>query len=364
MESLQLQESNKTKRIEYIDALRGLTIILVIYSHINTTLIDLDSDVFSFNNIFISFRMPLFFFISGFVLYKDNLFVTWNQVRVFLIKKAKVQIIPTLFFLAVFIIIFRLDIKAVLESSVKGGYWFTLILFVYFCSYSMFSLILRSLCVSKTYNFHIFIFLSGVIIYFLANPIITGGHIAHILSLPQYKYFVFFILGTIVKSRYEDVKSLVQRNSFSTSIILIFIGVTILLEIIEFSNFFVELLFQIIQSFSGVLFIFMFFEKNQEWCSHETKVGRALQYVGKRTLDIYLIHYFFLPHHMLWLGNFFVNYPNPTIELFVSLFLALLVLSLCLVTSNLLRCSDFLTEWLFFYFICLCFFYCLGISFR
>lgn len=34
MENLQVQESNKTKRIEYIDALRGFTMITVVYSHI------------------------------------------------------------------------------------------------------------------------------------------------------------------------------------------------------------------------------------------------------------------------------------------------------------------------------------------
>ncbi|WP_158098752.1 acyltransferase family protein [Barnesiella sp. An55] len=161
------------------------------------------------------------------------------------------------------------------------------------------------------------------------------------------RYFIFFVLGTIVKYKYNEIKRMVENNLFSTSIILAFIGVTIFLETRAIQSYYYRLVFQTIQSFSGVLFIFMFFEKNQKWCSHETKVGRALQYVGKRTLDIYLIHYFFLPSNLLMLGKFFTDYPNPTVEFFVSMFLALLVLSLCLVTSNLLRCSDFLTEWLF-----------------
>lgn len=350
MESLQYQESNKTKRIEYIDALRGFTIILVIYAHVVFSSYGENRgslESFSFNDIFLSFRMPLFFFISGFVLFKENLFETIQSVYLFLRKKAKVQILPTIFFLIIYIYIFHLQVQAVIESPFKGGYWFTLILFIYFCLFSLSYYGLRRfhLTTSKTL---IGVSLFAILIYYLStNPIIIGGHTANILSLFQYKYFIFFVLGTIVKYKYNEIKIIVGNNLFSTSIILTFIGMTILLETREIQSYYLKLVFQTIQSFSGVLFIFMFFEKNQRWCSHETRVGRVLQYVGKRTLDIYLIHYFFLPSNLLALGNFFTNYPNPTVEFFVSMFLALLVLSLCLVTSNLFRCSDFLTEWLF-----------------
>jgi peptidoglycan/LPS O-acetylase OafA/YrhL len=56
---------NSTKRIEYIDAMRGFTMILVVFSHIEGMLF---KDYYSFvNQVFMSFRMPLFFFISGLV---------------------------------------------------------------------------------------------------------------------------------------------------------------------------------------------------------------------------------------------------------------------------------------------------------
>lgn len=212
------------------------------------------------------------------------------------------------------------------------------------CGHSFYGLRRFHLTTSKIL---IGISLFTILIYSLStNPIIIGGRTANILSLFQYKYFIFFVLGTIVKYKYNEIKRIVENNLFSTSIILAFLGMTILLETREIQSYYSKLVFQTIQSFSGVLFIFMFFEKNQKWCSHETRVGRALQYVGKRTLDIYLIHYFFLPSNLFMVGKFFTDYPNPTVEFFVSMLLALLVLSLCLVTSNLLRCSDSLTEWL------------------
>lgn len=64
-----------TKRLEYIDALRGFTMILVVFAHIinyGYHITDAKAETMdTFNNLFIRFRMPLFFFISGFVLYKN-----------------------------------------------------------------------------------------------------------------------------------------------------------------------------------------------------------------------------------------------------------------------------------------------------
>lgn len=64
--------SQPTKRIEYIDALRGFTMILVVFSHVEMTSLGFETPTF-LNSMFMSFRMPLFFFISGFIR-------TWNNV--------------------------------------------------------------------------------------------------------------------------------------------------------------------------------------------------------------------------------------------------------------------------------------------
>ena len=57
------------KRIEWIDAMRGFTMLLVVYAHVQFFGLGLESDE-TFNQVLILFRMPLFFFISGFILYK------------------------------------------------------------------------------------------------------------------------------------------------------------------------------------------------------------------------------------------------------------------------------------------------------
>ena len=65
----------------------------------------------------------------------------------------------------------------------------------------------------------------------------------------------------------------------------------------------------------------------------------ALQYIGRRTLDVYLLHFFFLPGNMAWLGKYIMGNGNQTVELFVSLIIALMVIGLCLLTSSIIRLS-------------------------
>ena len=53
-----------TKRIEYIDAMRGFTMLLVVMFHVEWTFWGSD---YGYNSFIEVFRMPLFFFISGWV---------------------------------------------------------------------------------------------------------------------------------------------------------------------------------------------------------------------------------------------------------------------------------------------------------
>lgn len=95
-----------TKRLEYIDALRGFTMILVVFAHIinyGYHITDAKAETMdTFNNLFIRFRMPLFFFISGFVLYKQERIWDKPFIKDFIKKKFFVQIVPTFIFLFLF----------------------------------------------------------------------------------------------------------------------------------------------------------------------------------------------------------------------------------------------------------------------
>lgn len=71
-----------------------------------------------------------------------------------------------------------------------------------------------------------------------------------------------------------------------------------------------------------------------------------MQFVGRRTLDIYVLHYFF-PISTIEIGKFFQVSINPVLEFFVNGFIAILVILICLIVSNVIRMSSFLRHHLF-----------------
>lgn len=78
------------------------------------------------------------------------------------------------------------------------------------------------------------------------------------------------------------------------------------------------------------------------------QAGRGtLQRIGFRSLDVYLLHLFLIYVNLSPVGQFFATYHNPMLELFAGLAMSLLVIGLCLVISNIIRCSDFLAKYLF-----------------
>ena len=96
------------KRIEYIDALRGFTMLLVVFAHVETMGIFNFSHQTVVGQVFQSFRMPLFFFISGFIAYKAEFEWTTKSTLKLLGKKLRVQTIPALFWGALFTVLFLL----------------------------------------------------------------------------------------------------------------------------------------------------------------------------------------------------------------------------------------------------------------
>lgn len=350
-----------TKRIEYIDAMRGFAMLLVVYSHIiffgYSDMLNPDGGkLLTFNTLFLMFRMPLFFFISGFILYKKDYEWNLNNCFSFLIKKAKIQLIPTIFFLSLYTILMDISLGKSLISAPKAGYWFTISLFEFFVIYVIYRFICR--LIKKREGFDLILLVIGIMIDFAVTIIpnqlhIYDSNISLILGLPYIRYFIFFAIGTLVKKHFITVQKALDNGYITGLGILIFITLSIY-EItgeISFTSGLVtgvvSRIIYLIIGFLGLMIVFSFFRKYQSAFSSETRLGKTLQYIGRRTLDIYLLHYFFLPRHLDSIGKFFTDNPNPTLELFSSLILAALVIALCLILSNIIRISPILGHWLF-----------------
>ena len=83
------------------------------------------------------FRMPLFFFVSGFLAYKANLVWDLPTLSRLTAKKMRVQLIPTVVFFLFAACVIRTEpdfltaVDTMLHSTTKGGYWFTLALCIH-----------------------------------------------------------------------------------------------------------------------------------------------------------------------------------------------------------------------------------------
>ena len=96
--------------------------------------------------------------------------------------------------------------------------------------------------------------------------------------------------------------------------------------------------------FSSIFSIFYFFMRNGEYMDN-SRIGKALQFIGRRTLDVYLLHYFFVNNSMAWVKTF--NFNSPTIIFIISIATSLVIIGICLLVSKFLRTNDLLGKILF-----------------
>ena len=341
-----LTEYSETKRIEYIDALRGFTMLLVVMAHVCHYSFHTESAMLGFFSVF---RMPLFFTISGFVLYKPQMAFNGTDTWAFIKKKFRIQIIPTFIFFVLFEWLCRHDFIGGIFSGAKHGYWFTLALFYYFVIYA----IIKHLCFRvKSTNVaeNAILITTGIILYVLPKFLHVffrfDSATEDPFSISELCYFIFFALGVLIRKHYRTFTTFLNNPIFLTTIIC----VTILGYFVYAKYHFpeaVKFIFFFILRTSGIIMAIAFFFRHEGSFSSTTRLGRVFQFIGKRTLDIYLLHYFFLPRGMQTLISSLNINSMPVIYFLIVFLTAALVMAFCLATSSLLRTSPALARWLF-----------------
>lgn len=217
-----------TKRIEYIDAMRGFTMILVVVAHVIFYSYH-GIDGFNWGRFFKIFRMPLFFFISGFIMYKASRIWNGEVTLDFLKKKFKVQIIPTVVFFSIFAFLYHLNLENAIIHKAKGGYWFTLTLFVYFFIFSTISMLCTRLWGKNGggRSFIILLILSVGFIFFdtkYVDKFAAEHHIALICNIAQWRYFIFFVIGVLTRCYFDKITKMLDNPHFMAIIITAFVG--------------------------------------------------------------------------------------------------------------------------------------------
>lgn len=353
----------KKPRLEWLDALRGFTMIMVVAYHVCQQGFFIEPKVSSSMPFLVLFRMPLFFFVSGFLAYKASLQWDLPTLGRMMAKKFRVQLIPTIvFFLFACAVIYNGPyMDTVIEkliSPTKGGYWFTLTLLYMFIIYYLFAyvesklkwkscipillLFILSLCIYET------CFLPKQFWWAFGRKGLTNDSWLHMTSFIQLmQYMPFFLYGNIVRRYWDRSQRIMDSKWFYPLLIIIVIFCT--LDVLKWHT----LRFQwtnlpmTLAKFILLTIVFMYFRHYHQYFTKMTWIGRSLQYIGRRTLDIYLIHFLFMPN-LPGIGTFFAtNRHNFIIDTTLSLLIGLVIIGFSIITSNILRVSPFLKKYLF-----------------
>ena len=338
----------KSNRLGYIDCIRGLMILMVVFYHIETFSLFKFSYLTEFSKFLYLFNMPMFFFISGFLAYitLDKEDVNYGKE---LRKKARVLLIPIFIFGVIYSLYIGKDLFYSLVETDKTGYWFTLVLFyMYFIVFNA----LR-LCGLKGKTWIYIMVTIAMLLTLLKFPMKMIPSLCEIGNITSFHYlfefFQYFVFGMLASKFVERFHMVIDTNWMPTIAIPMFAILLCIknsLSPIGTLDILIEKAIELVLAYLGIIIVYAFFRKYQETFMSSSRIGAFLSYIGRRTLDIYMLHYFFLPK-LPELGDWLKSCPNLAIELVLVLLLSIVVIGISLITSNIIRVSDTLAYYLF-----------------
>ena len=353
----------KKFRLEWLDAMRGFTMIMVVAYHVALQGFNIQFKGSSSLPFLVLFRMPLFFFVSGFLAYRASQVWNLRELGRLLLKKLRVQVVPTVvFFLFATAVLCRQshfsdEMMTRLASPTKGGYWFTIVLLYMFIVYYVFSYVVSKLRVPAWLAFSL-LFIVSLCCYetcYLPRQFAWAqGHWTNrnefmdTSSVVQlFYYFPFFLYGNLVHRYWAGAQRVMDSRWFYPLVVVLAIFCT--MDVLKWHTLRLEWtnLPLTMAKFCLLTMVFMYFRHYEKYFTKMTWVGRSLQYIGRRTLDIYLIHFLFMPN-LPDVGAYFkMNQHNFVMDTTLSVLIGLLIIGFSIITSNILRVSPFFKKYLF-----------------
>lgn len=328
-------EKVKDSRIQWVDALKGFLIILVVIGHTCARL-EGSSALFSFIT---TFHMPLFFMVSGYL----ALNVTKKKTADYIKRKILTLLLPFFSFAIISSFIRGWDnFPAFFLTSTKHGYWFLLALFVFcvlfiFCCKIAFKIPfpkkmwatqnkekIEKCIMGGTFLFFEMVF---ILIYLISSPIIKE------LLFPKtlFLYWPYYVLGYVL------AHAKVCVNEY----IVGFCGLAFFVlwwSTVKYGMIY-ETLFQISRLCACVFFFYGFMNFASNWLMN------GLSVIGKETLSIYVMHYWFYPG----MGAYILSHMGGFMlfEVFAFILVAVLISVACIAIKRVV-CSNQLLALLLF----------------
>lgn len=167
----------------------------------------------------------------------------------------------------------------------------------------------------------------------------------YLLNLNHLPLFIYFVLGIVIHKHFATVCQCIE-NKYALGAIIV---ASCILNIYTFGGGSYigpsSTMYFMLLNTGLLLIVFSLFRQHADFCK-ENLIGKFLQYIGKHTLEIYLIHYFFIPRNLQTIGNFFAQNSNPELEYLTAIFFAIIVICISLLASSVIRISPLSAHWL------------------
>lgn len=286
-------------RLQHFDVLKGFAIFLVVTGHVLTFCIrDIDRAIlFKFIELV---HMPMFFFISGYFSYKEGFAMPrlLNRFRQLVIPGAVMLWLWSLYFP-------HTGLQSPLDTSwdgvmlneYKNGYWFPFVLFAIILIYSLLAPILRRIGndVAQVLLTAVFCFGATVAVSRLASPYISG-----LLSLRLITQFLVpFMFGIFCHRNQQMFNAITTRPGWYTAALLV-AGLSIFFLAYRWDYPRTEPLQPWLMPLFHLALPVAAITVARQWCAvsftadHTTRAAKIWNLLGRESLAIYLLHYFFL----------------------------------------------------------------------
>lgn len=328
---------NKTDkvRIHYFDALKCLGILLVIEGHVRGFGMGINTYDSLSGLMLYSINMPIFFFISGFLAYQTELKPQGTLRKLF--HKFVFLVIPAIVF---FVFKKLLDHENPLEllSYGSGGYWFTIVLWECFFIYYALGLLFHD---NKFRDF-ILILISLLGIAYLMFYGEIGPKLFEFNRLA--KYFQFFVVGLFASKYKYMYEKIITCEALKTIAVVTYFALLFLLDYSFWPRPAFHFLRDIVIRYLGLFVVVSWFASNNALFNKDTKINNLLLEIGKKSLAIYLLQYFFFPDLSVF-KSYFNNIDTFSIHI-ISFVYTIIILSICMVFIKLLSNSKLVRKYL------------------
>ena len=342
------------QRLLYIDVLRGIAILIVIYSHILLFCVGY-SETSALTNLLRLYFLNGFFFISGFMAYKTFTPSLLEMIKN-IWKKITTLLIPTLITGGLYCAYVHGNPCSFLADPAKGGYWFTIALFIMMIIYTIEDFLIKKLK-NRYLQSAIILFVAGLI-YSWHKTDMTSTAWTNYLSLGGTSYyFPMFTIGVLCKKHIELFHKYLDIPLVKTSIFLIAMFGTLIG--------YIPLLITSIAVVLSAYFIVKDILNNHLEINEFQRlpppkfkhlIFNNLRIFGQNTIEIYFLHYFLLfkmPQnvitftHSMYKGDTIANHCSGIVEFGIYGSISIVIAFICIGIHKVLTHVPYLNKFMF-----------------